>query len=125
MSERIVIAVPTLGKGGLEAERGAHFGQSPSFTLVEVVDGAIVTATVLENGPHVHGSCGSIVDRLAEAGAGAVIAVGMGGGPRAGFAAANIPVYFDDVSPSPRIAVEAYLGGGRDVFGDEHVCRGH
>lgn len=125
MSERIVVAVPSLGDGGLESERSAHFGHSPAFTLVEVVDGAIASTSVLENGPHDHGACGSIVDRLAAEGVGAVIAGGMGGGPRMGFAEAGIPVYFDAVSPTPRAAVEGYLAGAMQEFGEDHQCRGH
>lgn len=122
---RLLVAVPTEGDGGLDDERSAHFGHAHSFTLVQVVDGAIAGASLLENGPHAHGACGSIVDRLAAAGVDTVIAAGMGGGPRAGFAAAGIPVYFDADSPTPRAAVEAFLAGARESFGDEHACRGH
>jgi len=119
------IAVPTEGEGGADAARSGHFGQAPSYTLIDVTDGAIVATSVLENAPHDHGACGSIVDRLAAAGVGAVIASGMGGGPRAGFAAAGIPVFFDPESSTPRRAVEAYLDGNARSFGDEHQCRGH
>jgi uncharacterized protein (DUF302 family)/predicted Fe-Mo cluster-binding NifX family protein len=118
-------AVPTDGDGGLEAPRCAHFGRADSFTLVDVVEGVVVAATVLENGPHEHGGCGSIVNRLAAAGVGVVIAGGMGGGPRAGFEAASIPVFFDVASPTPRAAVEAYLAGVQESFGDDHQCAGH
>lgn len=123
--DRIVVAVPSMGQGGLDAERSGHFGHSESFTLVEVVDGAVASGSVLENGPHDHGACGSIVDRLAAVGVGAVIAGGMGGGPRSGFADAGIPVYFDAVSATPRAAVEAYLSGAQEEFGAEHQCQGH
>lgn len=119
------IAVPTDGAGGSDAVRSMHFGHAASFTLVDVVGGAIVATSVLENGPHAHGACGSIVDRLAAAGVSAVIAGGMGGGPRADFAAAGIPVFFDAVSPTPRAAVESYLSGAQESFGDDHQCKGH
>ena len=122
---RLRIAVPTAGAGGADATRSAHFGQAPSFTLVDILDGVIVATSVLENGPHEHGACGSIVERLAAAGVGAVVAAGMGGGPRAGFADAGIPVFFDPESPTPRRAVEAYLRGSAEPFGDDHQCRGH
>ncbi|MFA5844134.1 MAG: NifB/NifX family molybdenum-iron cluster-binding protein [Coriobacteriia bacterium] len=125
MTDTLRIAVPTEGEGGADAPRSAHFGHSGSFTLVDVADGAIVSVSVLENGPHDHGACGSIVDRLAAVGVGAVIAGGMGGGPRAGFAAAGIPVFFDADAPTPGAAVTAYLGGTQETFGDDHQCRGH
>jgi uncharacterized protein (DUF302 family)/predicted Fe-Mo cluster-binding NifX family protein len=119
------IAVPTEGEGGSDATRSMHFGHAASFTLVDVADGAIVATSVLENGPHDHGACGSIVDRLAAAGVGAVVAGGMGGGPRAGFEAADIPVYFDAVSATPQEAVVAFLAGEAEAFGEDHQCRGH
>jgi uncharacterized protein (DUF302 family)/predicted Fe-Mo cluster-binding NifX family protein len=119
------IAVPTDGGGGADAVRSMHFGRSASFTLVDVADGAIVASSVLENGPHEHGACGSIVDRLAAGGVGACIAGGMGGGPRAAFEAAGIPVYFDAESSTPRAAVEAYLAGAQQEFGADDQCAGH
>jgi predicted Fe-Mo cluster-binding NifX family protein len=125
MTDTLRIAVPTEGEGGAEALRSMHFGHAQSFTLVDVADGAIVATSVLDNGPHEHGECGSIVDRLAAEGVGALIAGGMGGGPRMGFASAGIPVYFDVASQTPRAAVEAYLGGAQEVFGEDHQCRGH
>ncbi|MDO8914536.1 MAG: NifB/NifX family molybdenum-iron cluster-binding protein [Coriobacteriia bacterium] len=125
MPRTLHIAVPTEGEGGLEAPRSAHFGRADSFTVVDVVDGAVASASVLVNGPHEHGGCGAIVQRLAAAGVGAVIAGGMGGGPRSAFAAAGIPVYFDAVSRTPREAVEAYLAGARESFRDDHQCAGH
>jgi predicted Fe-Mo cluster-binding NifX family protein/uncharacterized protein (DUF302 family) len=124
-AQRLRIAVPTEGEGGLDVERSGHFGHAASFTLVDTLDGGIADVSVLENGPHAHGACGSIVHRLAEAGVDTVIAAGMGGGPRAGFAAAGIPVFFDADTPTPRTAVEAFLSGARETFGDEHACRGH
>lgn len=125
MTGTLRIAVPTEGEGGAEAPRSAHFGHAESFTLVDVADDAIVATSVLVNVPHEHGECGSIVDRLAAAGVGALIAGGMGGGPRMGFAAAGIPVYFDASTPTPREAVEAYLAGAQESFGEAHQCRGH
>ncbi len=119
------IAVPTEGPGGAEAVRSMHFGRSESFTLLDVADGVIVATAVLENGPHEHGACGSIVERLVGEGVATVIAGGMGGGPRAAFAAAGIPVYFDAESPTPRAAVDAYLAGAQEAFGEAHQCRGH
>lgn len=125
MPDTLRIAIPTEGAGGLDAARSAHFGRADSFTLVDTAEGAIVAASVLANEAHEHGGCGSIVHRLTVAGVRAVIASGMGGGPRAGFAEAGIPVCFDAVSPTPRAAAEAYLSGAQETFDDDHQCKGH
>lgn len=119
------IAVPTEGDGGLDAPRSMHFGHAASFTIIDLAGNTVERVSTLANGPHEHGACVSIVARLAEAGVAVVIAGGMGGGPRAGFASAGIPVFFDAESPTPADAVAAYLAGTSETFGDVHQCRGH
>jgi len=49
------IAVPSEGTGGLEGMRSGHFGHCPSFTLVDVENGAIKEVTVIPNHEHVQG----------------------------------------------------------------------
>ena len=119
------VAVPTEGPGGLTAPRSMHFGHAESFTLVDVTDGVITGATVVVNPPHEHGGCGATVNLLVAAGATTVIAGGMGGGPRSGLAAAGVEVCFDAVTETVQAAIDAYLAGARDAFGEQHVCRGH
>lgn len=125
MSETVKIAVPTNGAGGLDAERSAHFGHADSFTIVEVVDGAIVGGSGVANPPHTHGGCGMTVAMLANAGVGTAIVVGMGGGPLAAMNANGMTPLFDDQSPTPRAAVEAFLAGRLHAFGSDRTCRGH
>jgi predicted Fe-Mo cluster-binding NifX family protein len=125
MTDRIRIAVPTEGPGGIDAPRSAHFGHASSFTLVDVEGGAITSAAVIMNPPHEHGGCGATVGMLGEIGVGAAIVVGMGGGPRAAMASRGIQAFFDDVSATPQQAVEAYLAGARRPFGADHQCQGH
>jgi predicted Fe-Mo cluster-binding NifX family protein len=125
MSQVTKIAVPTEGPGGVDAPRSAHFGHAGSFTIVEVGDGAIVGHTVIMNPPHGSGGCGSVVQTLAQNGADVAIVVGMGGGPRAAMASCGIDALFDDVSPTPRQAVESYLSGGLTEFGSSQECAGH
>ena len=125
MSDTTTIAIPTNGEGGLDATRSAHFGHADSFTLVTVSDGAIQGATPIVNPPHAHGGCGMTVTMLAEAGATSAIVVGMGGGPRQAMAANRMEALFDDTSPTPRAAVEAWLAGSRTPFGGAHTCQGH
>jgi predicted Fe-Mo cluster-binding NifX family protein len=125
MTDTLKIAVPTNGIGGMDAQRSAHFGHADSFTIVDIVEGAIVGDSALVNPPHTHGGCGMTVAMLANAGVGTAIVVGMGGGPLAAMNAHGMTPLFDDQSPTPRAAVEAFLGGKLAAFGDNHTCRGH
>jgi predicted Fe-Mo cluster-binding NifX family protein len=124
-TETLRIAIPTSGPGGIDAARSAHFGHADSFTIVEVDDGQIVRDTAITNPPHSHGGFGATVTMLAQAGVGTAIVVGMGRGPLAAMAANGMTPLFDDQSPTPRAAVEAFLGGRRSEFGGQHVCQGH
>ena len=119
------IAVPTEGTGGMDAPRSAHFGHAPTFTIVDVSEGAIVSAEPLANPPHSHGGCGMTVAMLADAGVTTAIVVGMGGGPMNAMRSHGMTALHDDRSPTPRTAVEAYLSGSLKPFGDDNTCRGH
>ena len=125
MSDIIKIAVPTNGTGGLDAQRSAHFGHADSFTIVDVADGVIVSGRGIVNPPHVQGGCGATVAMLAQAGVGTAIVVGMGGGPLRAMRTTGMMPLFDDESPTPRAAVEAFLAGKRAGFGEDNTCRGH
>jgi len=124
MSSTTRIAIPTNGTGGLDAARSAHFGHSESFTIVEIANGAITSTETLVNPPHQAGGCGTTVHLLADAGVAVAIVVGMGGGPRSAMASLGMTALFDDESPTPRAAVEAYLAGRAVTFGGDHVCSG-
>lgn len=125
MSNKTVIAIPTNGTGGIDSPRSAHFGHADSFTVVEVADGAIVAERSLMNPPHQQGGCGMTVALLAREGVDTAIVLGMGGGPLNAMGAHNITPLFDDESPTPRDAVDAYLAGRRIFFGGSHTCQGH
>jgi predicted Fe-Mo cluster-binding NifX family protein len=125
MTDSAKIAIPTNGVGGIDAQRSAHFGHADSFTIVDVADGQIVGEQAIVNPPHSHGGCGLTVSMLADAGVGTAIVVGMGGGPLAAMSANGMTPLFDDQSPTPRAAVEAYLAGRLKAFGEDHTCRGH
>jgi predicted Fe-Mo cluster-binding NifX family protein len=125
MSERIRIAVPTEGEGGLDAARSAHFGHAGSFTIVDVEGGFMSPAGVVVNPPHQQGGCGMTVGLLSQQGVQLAIVVGMGGGPRAAMASQGMQALYDDRSATPRQAIEAYLAGGLSAFGADHQCAGH
>jgi len=125
MADAHRIAIPTSGEGGLDAQRSAHFGHADCFTVVDVADGEIVGSGVVVNPPHEHGGCGHTVAMLAAGGVDTAIVVGMGGGPLAAMGAHNITPLFDDASPTPRAAAQAFLAGARTAFGADSTCRGH
>ena len=125
MSEKIRIAVPTNGPGGIDAPRSAHFGHADSFTVVDVIDGQVEGAEAMVNPPHAHGGCGMTVAMLSSAGVDSAIVVGMGGGPLSAMSRSGMKAFFDDQSPTPRAAVEAFLAGKLSEFGGDHVCAGH
>ena len=125
MSEKIRLAIPTNGTGGLDATRSAHFGHADSFTLVDIDSGEIAGTDVMVNPPHGHGGCGTIVAQLSQVGVRTAIVVGMGQGPLRAMQAHGMSALFDDVSQTPRAAAAAYLTGGLPAFGGDHVCRGH
>lgn len=124
MTGTLKIAIPTEGPGGLDAPRSAHFGRADSFTIVDVANGEIVGGSAIVNPPHTHGGCGLTVKTLAEAGVGTAIVIGMGGGPLSAMAASAMTPLFDDQSPTPRAAVEAFLAGKLAPFGEGSTCRG-
>jgi predicted Fe-Mo cluster-binding NifX family protein len=125
MTERTKIAVPTEGSGGIDAPRSAHFGHAGSFTIIDLEDGVIASASTVANPPHEHGGCGATVGMLADLGVDAAIVVGMGGGPRSAMASRGMRALFDDTAATPRAAVEAYLAGRVATFGADHQCAGH
>ena len=125
VDDTLKIAIPTNGAGGLDAQRSAHFGHADSFTIVEIVDGAIVGEQTIVNPPHEQGGCGRTVGLLAAVGVGTAIVAGMGPGPLSAMHANNITPLFDDQAPTPRAAVAAFLAGGLVPFGGGHSCQGH
>ena len=125
MSIRATIAIPTNGPGGIDSARSAHFGHADSFTVIEVVDGKVVGERALRNPPHEHGGCGMTVAMLAQAGVDTAIVVGMGRGPLVAMSANQITPLFDDESPTPRDAINAFLAGRYVPFGSNHSCQGH
>ncbi|MCE5202943.1 MAG: NifB/NifX family molybdenum-iron cluster-binding protein [Coriobacteriales bacterium] len=124
MSEKMVLAVPTLGEGGLESERSGHFGHCDCFTLVEIEDGKIAGVRIVENPPHVDGGCLTPVNLLASHGVDALIVAGMGARPLAGFNDAGITVFFEDETPGVADAVQLVIEGEVDVMDSRFVCGG-
>lgn len=94
------LAVPSVGEGGLDAQRSAHFGHADCFTILTIENGAVALDGTIANPPHEEGGCMRPVGILADAGIDAIVAVGMGMRPMQGFAAAGITVLHDAESPT-------------------------
>jgi predicted Fe-Mo cluster-binding NifX family protein len=124
MSERMVLAVPSNGEGGLAGERSGHFGHCDCFTLVEIVDGKVAEVRIVENAPHEAGGCLAPVNVLASHGVSALLAAGMGARPLAGFNDAGISVYFESETASIADAVELVLSGAVETMDGRHACGG-
>lgn len=119
-----VIAIPTSQPGGLDAALGAHFGHCDLYTLVTLADGAIQKVDVIPNVPHQQGGCTAPVNYLAENGAKALIAGGMGLRPLMGFNQVGIQVFFGGAHSSVGAAVEAFVQGQLPEFSQQHTCGG-
>ena len=117
MSETLKLAVPTMGKAGLDSERSGHFGHCDCFTLIDIADGEIKEVSIIQNPPHEEdgeikqvselanppheeGGCLRPVGLLSDAGVQGIVAAGMGMRPMMGFANAGIDVLFDNVTPN-------------------------
>lgn len=107
MAETMKLAVPTMGKGGLDAERSGHFGHCDCFTLISITDGQIGEVSIIDNPPHEEGGCLRPVALLSDAGADAIVAAGMGMRPLSGFENAGIDVLYD--AETPRVGDVAKL----------------
>ena len=116
------LAVPSIGKGGFDAQRSAHFGHADCFTILNIEDGKVSVEGTIANPPHEEGGCMRPVRILSEAGIDAIVAVGMGMRPMQGFAAAGITVLHDAESATVGAAAECIATGRLDAMGPEHAC---
>ncbi len=119
-----IVAIPSSAPGGLEAGIGAHFGHCDLYTLVAVQDGQVREVKVIPNVPHQQGGCMAPVQYLAQQGARALIAGGMGLRPLMGFHQVGIQVFYGGNAQSVGEAVDAFVAGRLPQFSQEHTCGG-
>ena len=118
------IAIPSVGKGGLEGQRSGHFGHCDVFTLVDVEDGKIKSVSTIQNQEHVQGACMAPVNLLAERRVNALIVGGIGMRPLMGFKQAGIDVYHDAERAEVAPVVEDLIAGKLPMISDNQVCGG-
>ena len=103
------VAVPSDAPGGLGAARSGHFGRSPVFTIVDIVDGSAGNVMVVENEPHVEGDCISTVLTLGEHAVDVVIVAGIGRRPLLHCLQAGIRVFAGEDRADVRSVIDAFL----------------
>ncbi|MFA4966519.1 MAG: NifB/NifX family molybdenum-iron cluster-binding protein [Thermoleophilia bacterium] len=121
--DRIRLAVPSEAPGGLDAARSGHFGRSPQFTLVDLVDGDINAVTVISNAPHADGGCIAPVLMLGEHMVDAVIVAGVGHRPLLGCLQAGMRVFAGEDRADVRSVVQAFVDAELMPVGPDATCR--
>ncbi len=119
----MLVAIPSLSPGGLDAPRSEHFGRCPCFTLVRLGEGGETDVTVLQNRPHGAGGCLEPIEFLASHGVEAVVVSGIGMRPLLGFDAKGIKVY-RGVGSTVRESLEALKEGRLERFTADMSCGG-
>ncbi len=104
------LAVPSDLPGGLDAARSGHFGRSPSFTIVDVVDDVVVNTFTVPNPPHPNGDhCLTQVLTLGENFVDVVIVAGIGRKPLLACLQAGMRVFAGEDRATVRAVVQAFV----------------
>ena len=122
-ANRIRLAVPSESPGGLDAARSGHFGRSPAFTLVDLINGEISAVDVVDNAPHDKGGCMSPVLTLGTNMVDAVIVAGIGHRPLLGCLQSGIRVFAGEDRLDVRSVVEAFVEMELSPVGPDATCR--
>jgi len=83
--EKVKIAIPTKGQGGLEDVVSDVFGRANAFTIVDVEEGEIKNVKILENPAlsYKHGAGPIVVKMLVDSGVNMVLSTELGPGASA------------------------------------------
>lgn len=121
---KIRVAVPSMSPGGLGAKRSGHFGRCDVFTLVDIEDGKIQNAQVVNNVEHSEGGCLVPVRLLADQGVNVIVVSGMGMRPLMGFRETGIEVLIGR-GVTVQESIDSYIARKLDPMSDDYVCGGH
>jgi predicted Fe-Mo cluster-binding NifX family protein len=114
------LAVPSDLPGGLDAARSGHFGHSPSFTIVDVVDDVVVNSFMVPNQHHGRGDHGlTQVLTLGENSVDIVIVAGIGHRPLLTCLQAGMRVFAGEDRPTVRSVVQAFVDAELVPVGDD------
>ncbi len=115
------VAIPTMDRNGMNAEVGAHFGRSPTFTIVDTETGE---ADTIDNVAEHFGGRRKTPELLQEADVDAVLCSAVG--PRAIHAFQNMGIHvFVGASGTVESAVEDFKSGGLKEATDADACDQH
>ena len=99
-----------------------HFGETPSYLLVDIEEGNVKGKTIHDNGGISHIG---LIDVLSGLGVDALIVGGLGGGAFVRLQNAGIKVYAPYVGSAER-ALDDYLKGNLvEAFAPTHECSCH
>jgi predicted Fe-Mo cluster-binding NifX family protein len=122
--EKLRIAVPSNGNGGLDGTRAGHFGHCDVFTLIDCENGEIVDVSTLQNEEHVQGGCMVPVNLLAANKVNALLVGGIGMRPLMGFRQAGITVYHEAERAEIKPVIIDLIAGKIPEIDDTQVCGG-
>ena len=122
--KKMRIAVPSIGKGGLDGIRAGHFGHCDVFTVIDCENGEIVNVSVIENVEHLQGGCMVPVNLLADNNVDALLVGGIGMRPLMGFKQAGITVFHEAQREAIQPVVVDLLAGKIPEITNDQVCGG-
>lgn len=119
------IAVPSDEPGGLDAARSGHFGRSPCFTIVDLIDDVVVNVLVVANDRQGKGDgCITPVLALGENFVDVVIVAGIGRRPLLNTLQAGMRVFAGEDRPDVRSVIEAFVDADLEPVGHD-ATRSH
>ena len=99
-----------------------HFGETPSYLIVDIENGKVISKSVHDNGEASHIA---LIDVLVSLGADAVVVGGLGGGAFVRLEAAGIKVYAPYAGNAEQ-AIQDYLEGKLvEAHAPTHQCSCH
>ncbi|PID77579.1 MAG: dinitrogenase iron-molybdenum cofactor biosynthesis protein [Deltaproteobacteria bacterium] len=122
--EKIRVAFPSEGQGGIDGQRSGHFGHCDVFTLVDLEGGEVKEVTTVNNKEHVQGGCMVPVNLLASHNVNAIVVGGIGMRPLMGFNQAGITVYHEAQTREIKPVLDAFIAGKIPVIQEDQVCGG-
>ena len=115
------VCVPTKGQRGLDEEVGEHFGQVPTYTIVDMDSNEV---KVIPNTSEHMGGSGLPPQLLAEAGVDVMLCSGIGQRAVQMFEQSGIEAYVG-ASGTVKHAIQMWQTGKLQVATDENVCKEH
>ncbi len=119
--DKMKVCIPTMGNGGMEEAVSQHFGQAPTFTIVDLDTKEV---QILPNkGEHMGGSV-LPTDTLKDQGVQVMIVGGLGPKAIQAFAERCVEV-FVGATGTVKDAIEDWRGGRLTKASSDNACKEH